>query len=91
MLKIGESFMLNRFLIPLCAALLIVLAAGCDSTNTIATVTARAAATNTVPDDTAWFSDSILYSVFVRSFRDSNGDGIGDLVGVPVRLPLDRT
>ena len=32
--------------------------------------------------DTAWFSDAVLYSVFVRSFRDSNGDGIGDLQGV---------
>ncbi len=32
--------------------------------------------------DTSWFSNAIMYSVFVRSFRDSNGDGIGDLQGV---------
>ena len=35
-----------------------------------------------VRDDTRWFSDAVMYSVFVRSFRDSNGDGIGDLQGV---------
>ncbi len=35
-----------------------------------------------VRHDTRWFNDTILYSVFVRSFRDSNGDGIGDLQGV---------
>jgi len=30
----------------------------------------------------AWFGQSTMYSLFVRSFRDSNGDGIGDLQGV---------
>lgn len=29
-----------------------------------------------------WFGDGVLYEVFVRSFRDSDGDGIGDLRGV---------
>ena len=29
-----------------------------------------------------WFGDGVLYEVFVRSFRDSDGDGIGDLQGV---------
>lgn len=29
-----------------------------------------------------WFGEGILYEVFVRSFRDTNGDGIGDLRGV---------
>lgn len=31
---------------------------------------------------TSWFGETALYSLFVRSFRDSNGDGIGDLRGV---------
>jgi len=31
---------------------------------------------------TSWFGETVLYSLFVRSFRDSNGDGIGDLRGV---------
>lgn len=29
-----------------------------------------------------WFREGIMYEVFVRSFRDSNGDGVGDLRGV---------
>jgi glycosidase len=29
-----------------------------------------------------WFRDAIIYEVFVRSFRDTDGDGIGDLAGV---------
>jgi glycosidase len=31
---------------------------------------------------TSWFDQTTLYSLYVRSFRDSNGDGIGDLRGV---------
>lgn len=31
---------------------------------------------------TQWFREGIIYEIFVRSFRDSNGDGIGDLHGI---------
>ena len=37
----------------------------------------------TTPD---WFSDALVYEVFIRSFRDSDGDGIGDLNGVTESL-----
>lgn len=52
---------------------------------------AAQAATPSAPDfdplpvrkpETAWFGESVIYSLFVRSFRDSDGDGIGDLRGV---------
>ncbi len=33
-----------------------------------------------------WFDDAVLYSIFVRSFADSDGDGIGDLNGITNRL-----
>ena len=33
-------------------------------------------------DDAAWWRDGVLYQIYVRSFADSNGDGIGDLQGV---------
>ena len=33
-----------------------------------------------------WWSDEIFYEVFVRSFQDSDGDGIGDLDGLTSRL-----
>ncbi|MEV0371590.1 glycoside hydrolase family 13 protein [Streptomyces sp. NPDC050636] len=34
-----------------------------------------------------WWRDAVIYQVYVRSFADSDGDGIGDLRGVCRRLP----
>lgn len=34
-----------------------------------------------------WTQESIFYQVFVRSFYDGNGDGIGDFVGLEEKLP----
>ncbi|MFK0045396.1 alpha-amylase family glycosyl hydrolase [Streptomyces sp. NPDC090741] len=34
-----------------------------------------------------WWRDAVIYQVYVRSFADSDGDGIGDLQGVRSRLP----
>ena len=32
--------------------------------------------------DPDWFKRAVFYEVLVRSFQDSNGDGIGDLKGI---------
>jgi maltose alpha-D-glucosyltransferase/alpha-amylase len=37
-------------------------------------------------DDAQWYKDAIIYEVRVRSFFDSNGDGIGDLQGLTQKL-----
>jgi alpha-glucosidase len=34
-----------------------------------------------------WWRNPVVYQVYVRSFADSNGDGIGDLAGLRSRLP----
>ncbi|MBR7832266.1 glycoside hydrolase family 13 protein [Actinospica durhamensis] len=34
-----------------------------------------------------WWRDAITYQVYVRSFADGNGDGVGDLQGIRDRLP----
>jgi alpha-glucosidase len=34
----------------------------------------------------AWWHDAVVYQIYVRSFQDSNEDGIGDLRGVIQRL-----
>ena len=36
--------------------------------------------------DVPWWADRVFYEVFVRSFADSDGDGIGDLRGLAQRL-----
>ncbi|HEY2043454.1 MAG TPA: glycoside hydrolase family 13 protein [Jatrophihabitans sp.] len=33
-----------------------------------------------------WWRDSVIYQLYVKSFADSDGDGIGDLDGVTARL-----
>jgi alpha-glucosidase len=36
--------------------------------------------------DSRWWHDATLYQVYVRSWRDTNGDGYGDIPGVIARL-----
>lgn len=36
--------------------------------------------------DPEWFKRAVFYEVLVRSFQDSNGDGIGDLKGLTAKL-----
>ena len=40
--------------------------------------------------DPLWYRDAVFYEVFVRSFADANGDGIGDLAGLTARLDYLR-
>jgi alpha-glucosidase len=37
--------------------------------------------------DPRWWRDAVVYQVYVRSFADASGDGIGDLAGIRDRLP----
>jgi len=36
--------------------------------------------------DPLWWKDATFYEIFVRSFADSNGDGIGDFNGITAKL-----
>ncbi|KWV31701.1 glycoside hydrolase family 13 protein [Micromonospora rifamycinica] len=50
-----------------------------------------AAAPSTPPtSDHDWWRAAVVYQVYVRSFADSDGDGVGDLGGIRQRLPYLR-
>ena len=34
----------------------------------------------------AWWKEAVVYQIYPSSFRDSNGDGIGDLNGIYSKL-----
>ncbi|KAA8607333.1 alpha-glucosidase [Salipiger aestuarii] len=37
--------------------------------------------------DPDWWRGAVIYQIYPRSFQDSNGDGVGDLLGIANRLP----
>ncbi|ONK15381.1 glycoside hydrolase family 13 protein [Streptomyces sp. MP131-18] len=37
-----------------------------------------------------WWRTAVVYQVYIRSFADGNGDGIGDIAGLRARLPYLR-
>ena len=41
-------------------------------------------------DDALWYKDAVIYQVNVKSFFDSNDDGIGDFKGLTSKLEYIR-
>jgi alpha-glucosidase len=37
-----------------------------------------------------WWRDAVVYQIYIRSFADGDGDGIGDIAGMRSRLPYLR-
>src|SRR5690606_32290120 len=37
-------------------------------------------------DDPLWYKDAVIYELHVKSFLDSDGDGVGDFPGLTSRL-----
>jgi oligo-1,6-glucosidase len=42
--------------------------------------------TGDLSQDRAWWREGTVYQIFIHSFKDSSGDGIGDLNGVTAKL-----
>ncbi|MEU8992381.1 glycoside hydrolase family 13 protein [Streptomyces sp. NPDC048558] len=39
------------------------------------------------PTSAPWWRSAVIYQVYIRSFADGNGDGVGDIAGIRSRLP----
>ena len=50
----------------------------------------RSARVLTSPDDLRWYQDAIIYQLHVKTFFDSNGDGVGDFEGLIRKLDYVR-
>ena len=51
------------------------------------------AAATTIPAaarEPAWHHTAVVFQIYLRSFADGNGDGIGDIAGLRARLPYLR-
>ena len=79
-----------RKLIPL--LLLMAILVGCATPTPTATPTSTVEAPSPIPDIYAgtdgfrWWNDTVFYEIFVRSFRDSDGNGVGDFNGITEKL-----
>jgi len=75
--------MKNTFSIILLAVLL----AACTSTALPSATPPPSTPTATLQTiQPAWWKEAVFYEIFVRSFNDSNGDGIGDFNGITEKL-----
>jgi len=43
--------------------------------------------TNATKGDRDWWRTAVTYQIYIRSFADANGDGMGDVNGIRSRLP----
>jgi glycosidase len=81
---------------PLPIALALLSIGGCahkrtEATAPVAPATAQTPTTDAesdaeAPPSAPWHEGAVFYEIFVRSFADSDGDGVGDFAGLTARL-----
>lgn len=70
---------------PVFAAFFIAICLALFSCKTADNKQKQASATDSIPGH-AWWKEAIVYQIYPRSFKDSDGDGVGDLKGIISKL-----
>src|SRR6195952_3344239 len=52
----------------------------------MSTTSTPASATENAADNPDWWRQAVVYQIYPRSFADADGDGLGDIKGVPSRV-----
>jgi alpha-glucosidase len=55
--------------------------------NSVATPVLSLVSATVTDTDSNWWRSAVTYQIYIRSFADSNGDGMGDVNGIRSRLP----
>jgi alpha-amylase len=89
--RIKSDFLQMKKVLLSFLAFVLLFAASCSSTATPVVTQAAAPTPTAAPisegtDGFPWWNDTVFYEIFVRSFRDSDGDGNGDFNGVIEKL-----
>ena len=73
--------------IPLLILICFVLLSQCNKEETVSLIDEIPEAEEPIVyESDNWWNDKVFYQIFVRSFNDSNGDGIGDIQGIIEKL-----
>jgi oligo-1,6-glucosidase len=58
----------------------------CSDNHSAATGGANPTGGDSTSEDRTWWKEAVVYQIYPRSFKDDNGDGIGDLKGIISKL-----